>query len=317
MISLLLVPLSDPNISHINSEKMILLLLLSVSTSSLFGHPTPTHSHGTSEALCRSLKMLRLSLKDARNHHSLCVDSKRKTDCTTASLEVLKKCLDGGSEFDGECLEEAHMNLLTEDNKACFCGGLVEFHEMLNSVEALLCMKDANVHANEEEKRQGNADYNGNVLTMADFSANVHANEEEKRQGNADYNGYNIAFSANRADSCCLVSNSRVRFETTLTSTGGGWNGRAGVFTAPESGTYYFSRNTVSPSNEELQVFLMLNGEEKANCYAEEKGRASCSGSIVLTLRREDVVNLRIERGQMFEDQDQISFNSFTGHLIF
>jgi len=255
---------------------------------SLFGHPTPTHSHGTSEALCRSLKMLRLSLKDARNHRSLCVDSKRKTECTTASLEVLKKCLDGGSELDGECLEEAHTNL-TEDNKACFCGGLVEFHEMLNSVEALLCMKDATVYANKEEKRQGNADFGYN----------------------------NIAFSANRADSCCLGSNSRVRFETTITSAGGGWNGRAGVFTAPEAGTYYFSWNTVSPTNEELQVFLMLNGEEKANCYAEEKGRASCSGSIVLTLRREDVVNLRIERGQMFEDQDQISFNSFTGHLIF
>merc|ERR1719154_617911 len=292
MISLLLVPLSDPNISHINSEKMILLLLLSVSTSSLFGHPTPYHSHGTSEGLCRSLKMLRLSLKDARNHGSLCVDSKRKTECTTASLEVLKKCLDGAREFDPECLEEAHTNL-TEDKKACFCGGLVEFHEMLNSVEALLCMKDANVHANEEEKRQGNAD-------IADYNAD-----------------YNIAFSANRADSCCLVSNSRVRFETTLTSTDGGWNGRAGVFTAPESGTYYFSWNTVSPSNEELRVFLMLIGEEKATCYAEEEGRASCSGSIVLTLRREDVVTLRIERGQMFEDQDQISFNTFTGHLIF
>merc|ERR1719154_16577 len=283
MISLLLVPLSDPYVSHIITEKMILHLLLSVSMSSLFGLPTPSHSHGTSEALCRSLKMLRLSLKDARHHGSLCVDSKRKTECTTASLEVLKKCLHSGSEFDSECLEEAHTNL-TEDNKACFCGGLVEFHERLNSVEAFLCMMDAN--------------------------------EEEKRQGNADF-GDNIAFSANRADSCCLGSNSRVRFETTLTSTGGGWNGRAGVFTAPESDTYYFSWNAISPSNEELQVFLMVNGEEKANCYAEEKGRASCSGSIVLTLRREDVVNLRIERGQMFEDQDQISFNSFTGHLIF
>merc|ERR1719154_146345 len=284
MISLLLVPLSDPYFSHIISEKMILLLLLSVSMSSLFGLPTPSHSHGTSEALCRSLKMLRLSLKDARHHGSLCVDSKRKTECTTASLEVLKKCLHSGSEFDSECLEEAHTNL-TEDNKACFCGGLVEFHEMLNSVEAFLCM--------------------------------MGANEEEKRQGNADFDIADIAFSANRADSCCLGSNSRVRFETTLTSTGGGWDGRVGVFTAPESGTYYSSWNTVSPTNEELQVFLMLNGEEKANCYAEEKGRASCSGSIVLTLRREDEVTLRIERGQMFEDQDQISFNTFTGHLIF
>merc|ERR1719154_231484 len=196
MISLLLVPLSDPNISHINSEKMILLLLLSVSTSSLFGHPTPSHSHGTSEGLCRSLKMLRLSLKDARNHGSLCVDSKRKTECTTASLEVLKKCLDGGSEFDRGCLEEAHTNL-TEDNKSCFCGGLVEYYEMMNSVEALLCKMDATVHANEEEKRQRKSD-----------------------------SGSKVYFSANRADSCCLGSPQRVRFETTIISTGEGWDGR-------------------------------------------------------------------------------------------
>ena len=178
---------------------------------------------------------------------------------------------------------------LTEDNKACFCGGLVEFNESLNSVEALLCKMDTIVHANEEEKRQGNSDFGSN----------------------------NIAFSANRADSCCLGSNSRVRFETTLTSTGGGWDGRAGVFTAPEAGTYYFSWNTVSPTYQELQVFLMLNGEENANCYADAKGRSSCSGGIVLRLRRDDVVNLRIVKGQMFEDQDQISFNSFTGHLIY
>merc|ERR1711971_722417 len=108
-----------------------------------------------------------------------------------------------------------------------------------------------------------------------------------------------IAFSSSRADSCCLTTNSRVRFEKTITSVGGGWDGRAGVFTAPEAGTYHFSWNSISPSNEELQLFLMVNGEEKANCYAEEEGRASCSGSIVLRLSRNDLVTLKIKRGQI------------------
>ena len=126
-----------------------------------------------------------------------------------------------------------------------------------------------------------------------------------------------IAFSSNRADSCCLTTNSRVRFTTTITSVGGGWDGRSGVFTVPEGGTYHFSWNTLSPTNEELQLFLMVDGKEKANCYAEYEGRASCSGSIVLGLSRNDVVTLRIKRGKMFEDQDQISFNSFTGYMIF
>ena len=177
---------------------------------------------------------------------------------------------------------------LTEDNKACFCGGLFKVSESLNSVETLLCKMDATDHANEEEKRQEKSD-----------------------------SGSKVYFSANRADSCCLTTNSRVRFEKTITRVGGGWDGRSGVFTVPEAGTYHFSWNTISPTNEELQLFLMVNGKEKANCYAEYEGRASCSGSIVLRLSRNDVVTLRIKRGKMSEDQDEISFNSFTGYMIF
>merc|ERR1719154_819133 len=66
------------------------------------------------------------------------MDSDPRTECTTASLEVLKKCLNG-VEVDRECLEEAHKTLTQVDNQACFCGGLVEYSEMVTSVEALLC----------------------------------------------------------------------------------------------------------------------------------------------------------------------------------
>ena len=224
-------------------------------------------------------------------------------ECKDTSLEVLKKCL-YGIEFDRECLEEAHMvcwwfyvqllnahyhfQNLTEDDKACFCGELFKVSESLNSVEALLCDKEATVHANEEEIRQGKSD-----------------------------SGSKVYFSANRADSCCITSYSRVRFEKTITSVGGGWDGRAGVFTVPEAGTYYFSWNTLSPSNEELVVFLRVDGEEKANCYAEYWGQHSCTGSIMLTLRRGNDVHLWIEVGSLYEDQSQeTSYNSFTGYMI-
>ena len=81
-------------------------------------------------------------------------------ECTTASLEILKKCLDGdGIHVDRVCLKEVHsvyclkvqlnqlllnyfFQNLTEvsmDNHDCFCGGLVKFSDMLTSVEALLC----------------------------------------------------------------------------------------------------------------------------------------------------------------------------------
>ena len=176
---------------------------------------------------------------------------------------------------------------LTEDNKACFCGGLFKVSESLNSVETLLCKMDATDHANEEEKRQEKSD-----------------------------SGSKVYFSANRADSCCLTTNSRVRFEKTITSVGGGWDGRAGVFTVPEAGTYLFYWNTLSTNYEELQLFLMVDGKEKANCYAEFEGHHSCSGSIMLRLSRGDEINLFIENGILYEDQGQVSYNSFTGYMI-
>ena len=63
--------------------------------------------------------------------------------------------------------------------------------------------------------------------------------------GGSGYNpGYSgstdIAFAATRADSCCRRTYSRVRFERSLTNLGGGWDARAGVFSAPESGTYRY-----------------------------------------------------------------------------
>ena len=53
--------------------KLIRLLLLSLSLSSLFCHPAPTQD--PSEALCSTLKTLGQSLEDARLHGPLCVDS--------------------------------------------------------------------------------------------------------------------------------------------------------------------------------------------------------------------------------------------------
>jgi len=112
------------------------LLVLTLSISSLFGLPATTINH-PSESPCDTLRTVKDSLIDAG---SMCADTMPKTECTTASVEVLKKCLHG-IHVDQDCLEEVQMNL-TEgpmDDKDCFCGGLVKFAEMLTSVEALLC----------------------------------------------------------------------------------------------------------------------------------------------------------------------------------
>jgi len=149
---------------------MVLILLLTLSISSLSGHPTTSsnqpsgsalnHLPSTVTASCYALSTFADSLEEARSYGSLCVDSMPKTECTTASLEILKKCLDGdGIHVDRVCLEEVHSKLteVSMDNHDCFCGGLVKFSDMLTSVEALLC-------PDENQGRVGTqfVNYNGN-----------------------------------------------------------------------------------------------------------------------------------------------------------
>jgi len=125
-----------------------LFLMLSLSVCSLSGHPRAKRSssyHGAgdegnadAEELCRTVKSLEQSLKSALVDQEvpLCVDSKPEMECTPASIEILKKCLIG-VKVNGKCLHDIYENLA--EDKACFCGGIVNFSEMLTSVEALLC----------------------------------------------------------------------------------------------------------------------------------------------------------------------------------
>ena len=142
--------------------------------------------------------------------------------------------------------------------------------------------------------------------------------------GGSGYNpGYSgsdhgdIAFSANRADPCCRRTYSRLRFERSLTNLGGGWDGRSGVFTAPEIGTYHFSWTALSPDRSELRLGLMMNGLEMASSWADSQGYQSSSGSLVLSLRRGDEVSLEVSEGEVFESRSSSrGYTTFTGYRI-
>merc|ERR1712147_210865 len=69
----------------------------------------------------------------------LCEGSQPMTECTTAFLEILKTCIDG-IRVDAVCLKKVHQDL--SGDKACFCGGLVKFSQMLTAVEVLQCSDD-------------------------------------------------------------------------------------------------------------------------------------------------------------------------------
>ena len=120
--------------------------MLTISISSLFSHPkTNSHHTGPDEKFagpaCQTLKRFEQSLKSAlaREGGPLCADSQPKAECTTASLLIVKKCLDV-YQIDRKCLQKVYESL-SEDN-ACFCGGLINLFEMINSVDALLCNKN-------------------------------------------------------------------------------------------------------------------------------------------------------------------------------
>ena len=140
--------------------------------------------------------------------------------------------------------------------------------------------------------------------------------------GGSGYNpGYSasgaIAFSATRADTCCRRTFSRLRFERSVTNLGGGWDGRAGVFTAPEVGTYHFTWTALSPDRSELRLGLTMNGLEMASSWADSQGYQSSSGSLVLSLRRGDEISLEISEGEVFESRSSNrGYTTFTGYKI-
>merc|ERR1712137_773444 len=115
--------------SIVKIENMIALFLLSLGVSSISSHPV---SGGKA---CSTLTSFQKSLNTA----VVCKDFQPKTECTTASLEIVKKCLDG-IKVDAKCLSEVYEKLSGDQD--CFCGGLVKFSQMLTSVEALLCAED-------------------------------------------------------------------------------------------------------------------------------------------------------------------------------
>ena len=140
---------------------MIALLLLGLGVSSISSHPV---SGGKA---CSTLTSFQKSLNSA----VVCKDFQPKSkyfvhkaivvkihpfffsaECTTASLEILKKCLDG-IKVDAKCLSEVYevcgytrMNSCTgttevffqnlSGDQACFCGGLAKLSLNVCSLDA-------------------------------------------------------------------------------------------------------------------------------------------------------------------------------------
>ena len=167
----------------------------------------------------------------------------------------------------------------------------------------------------------GGSGYNGGGYGYSSGGSGYNSGGSGGSGYNPGYSGSStpgvVAFSATRADPCCRRTFSRLRFERSLTNLGGGWDGRAGVFTAPEVGTYTFTWTALSLDRTELRLGLMMNGLEMASSWADSQGYQSSSGSIVLSLRRGDEVSLEVSEGEVFESRSSNrGYTTLTGYKI-
>ena len=204
-------------------------------------------------------------------------------------------------------------NLTEVDDKACFCGGLVKYSEMLTSVEALLCSSHLSQgDAKKKKTRQDNKRRN---------------KEKPRHDGKAMYEP--IAFHVTKANLGYLMKSDIMKFESIITNHGEGWNLNCPepmlslppgpCFLAPKEGTYHFSWTVLSHQQSSIRVHLIKNGEKIAMSYA-QRGRFMVSGSVVLPLYAGDKVYLQITDGRGHEgadsERDRIGDNSFSGYLI-
>ena len=132
--------------------------------------------------------------------------------------------------------------------------------------------------------------------------------------GSFDVKSSQVFFYA-QAQSLYNVRNSIIPFPTIKYNVGGGFNAN-GTFTAPVSGTYFFSFNGVNEKNTSFAlVKLRLNGIEQntwsiaaANSYLWE----TMTLDSTLNLTKGDRVELFLYTGKLYYD----FYNSFNGILL-
>jgi len=238
---------------------MILLLLLTLSISSLFGLPA-TFGNPPSDPACDALRTVADSLTGARIYGSLCADSIPKTECTTASLEVLKNCLDG-IHVDQDCLDRMHTNLteVSMDDQDCFCGGLVKFSDMLTSVKALLCIEEDEVRAGMESFGSGRVK---SSVTLEDIKKlNDQIKSLSTKIEELSLHGQWCAYQDRWSSAASVISYASSFFADSNINNNA-LNEGTGVFTAPRAGVYLvtFSYMGSNDPGELTFVYLYLNG---------------------------------------------------------
>ena len=132
----------------------------------------------------------------------------------------------------------------------------------------------------------------------------------------ANFWSHHNSFYVSRSSSYSPNYRSKIPFEVEMQNRGNAMNITTGIFTAPQSGDYYFSfsaRTGRAASN--TIVHLKLNDEIISSAFGSSEGQFISLHSIV-TLKMGNQISIFLEKGSIYENNYYSQLTEFYGFLI-
>ncbi|CAC5403856.1 unnamed protein product [Mytilus coruscus] len=148
----------------------------------------------------------------------------------------------------------------------------------------------------------------------------------EENDGKCDCTGRGsgpdkVAFMAkNSAALQNIPSKSVVVYKTVVTNLGNGYDTSNGIFTAPSNGVYIFSWTVLCHHGKNFYTYISLNENLIARNYASAGGvadHASGSQNVILEIKKNDKVSVRIQAGQTGQYMYGDSWSTFSGYKLY
>lgn len=121
----------------------------------------------------------------------------------------------------------------------------------------------------------------------------------------------------NSADLQNTPSKSVVVYNIVITNIGNGYDSSSGIFSAPSNGVYTFSWTVLSHRGKYFHTYLALNGKLIARNYVNGVAdHASGSQNVVIEVKKDDKVSVRIQDGYTGKFMFGNSWSTFSGYKL-
>ena len=111
-------------------------------------------------------------------------------------------------------------------------------------------------------------------------------------------------------------ANSVIKYDTVMTNDGNGYQTTTGCFIAPTDGVYFIQSNALRCQNSgQLYIHIMHNSNIVSSTSNLDETFESVSASVVLNLRKGDVVWIKLRIGQVYGHSPS-HYTNFMGYCI-